>query len=226
MTMEQSSDQQAATAAEAPAPEPTAPQQAAQDGASSTFDEAGALRQRLADRDQAYLDLEGQLKRMAADFENFRRRQAVERENLIKFAGERILERFLDVLDNFERALTAGEKATEPQQVLTGVSLIYRQLGDFLTKEGVEPMDAKGSPFDPNQHEAVVQLDVDDVPDQTVLEEFRKGYLLNGRVIRHAMVKVANNPSIPAIPPLPMESPASAPETTTDEPAASDSVQP
>jgi molecular chaperone GrpE len=225
--MEQPIDQQAAPTAEAPEPqEPQAPQQPDLDAAPSPSDEVGILRQRLADREQAYQDLEGQLKRMAADFENFRRRQQQERENLLKFAGERILERFLDVLDNFERALAAGEKATEPQQVLTGVSLIYRQLGDFLTKEGVTPMDAKGSPFDPNQHEAVVQMDVDDVPDQTVLEEFRKGYTLNGRVIRHAMVKVANNPSIPAIPPTPPEAAPSASESnTTDEPAASDPVQ-
>jgi molecular chaperone GrpE len=225
--MEQPQDQQAAPTAETPAPEQAAPQGSGPDASSPAgTEELGALRQRLADRDQAYHELETQLKRMAADFDNFRRRQAQERENLLKFAGERILERFLDVMDNFERALVAGEKATEPQQVLTGVSLIYRQLGDFLTKEGVSPMDAKGSPFDPNQHEAVVQMDVDDVPDQTVLEEFRKGYTLNGRVIRHAMVKVANNPSIPAIPPNPPEAAnASDPNTTTDEPAASDPVQ-
>lgn len=187
--------------------------------------ELGALKARLAEREQACQDMESQLKRMAADFENFRRRQSVERENLIKFAGERILERFLDVLDNFERALAAGEKATEPQQVLTGVSLIYRQLQDFLVKEGVTAMDAKGSPFDPNQHEAVVQMDVDDVPDQTVLEEFRKGYTLNGRVLRHAMVKVANNPSIPAVPPNAPEAAQGAPADSSDEPAKSDSVQ-
>jgi len=223
--MEQPLDQQAAPAADTPAPEEFTSQQPADDAGPAATDELGALKQRLADRDQAYQDLETQLKRMAADFDNFRRRQAQERENLLKFAGERILERFLDVLDNFERALVAGEKATEPQQVLTGVSLIYRQLGDFLAKEGVTPMDAKGSPFDPNQHEAVVQMDVDDVPDQTVLEEFRKGYTLNGRVIRHAMVKVANNPSIPAIPPNPPEAPNATEPTTTDEPAASDPVQ-
>lgn len=218
MTMDQDQPiQTEGQTADAAAPNPASD---AQDG------EVGALRQRLADRDQAYTDLEGQLKRMAADFDNFRRRQAVERENLIKFAGERILERFLEVLDNFERALAAGEKATDPQQVLTGVSLIYRQLQDFLTKEGVAAMDSKGSPFDPNQHEAVVQMDVEDVPDQTVLEEFRKGYMLNGRVLRHAMVKVANNPSIPAVPPIPLENAeGGSAETNSDEPAKSDSVQ-
>jgi molecular chaperone GrpE len=156
------------------------------------------LERRLGEKDQAYTELENQMKRLAADFDNYRKRAGSERENLIKFAGERILERFLDVLDNFERALQAGEKATDPQQVLTGVGLIYRQLQDFLSKEGVAPMEPKGHLFDPNQHEAVVQGDVTDVPDQTVLDVFRQGYLLNGRVLRHAMVKVANNPTMPA----------------------------
>ncbi len=154
-----------------------------------------------AAKDEAFQDMENQYRRLAADFDNFRRRQQQEREALIKTAGERILERFLEILDNFERALQAGEKATDPQTVVTGVSLIYRQLSDFLGKEGVTPMDAKGQPFDPNMHEAVIQEQADDVPDQTVLEEFRKGYLLNGRVLRHAMVKIADNPTIPAIQP-------------------------
>ncbi|MNL66060.1 heat shock protein GrpE [compost metagenome] len=77
--------------------------------------------------------------------------------------------------------------------------MIYRQVADFIGKEGVQPMDAAGKPFDPNHHEAVVQTAVDDQPDQTVLEEFRKGYLLNGRVLRHAMVRIASNPSMPAV---------------------------
>jgi molecular chaperone GrpE len=228
---QQNNEQDASAAAPTPSaagPAAAAPQTATDAGprlVETPADEAAILRQRLVERDQTCSEMETQMKRLAADFENFRRRQAIERENLIKFAGERILERFLEVLDNFERALVAGEKATEPQQVITGVSLIYRQLQDFLTKEGVAPLDAKGSPFDPNQHEAVVQVDVDDVPDQTVLEEFRKGYTLNGRVLRHAMVKVANNPSIPAISPLSPESAPSASADTSDEPAKTDSVQ-
>lgn len=174
-------------------PAPDAPHEAA-------GGDVAELRQRLADREQAYADMEGQLRRMAADFDNFRRRQAQERENLIKFAGERILERFLEVLDNFERAQEAGRKATNPEDVVKGVEMIHRQLLSFIEKEGVTPIEAKGQPFDPNQHEAVIQQDADDVPDQTVLEEFRKGYQLNGRVLRHAMVKVANNPTMPAAP--------------------------
>lgn len=191
-------------------PAPDAPHEAA-------TGDVGALQRQLADKEAAYADMEQQLRRMAADFENYRRRQAQERENLIKFAGERILERFLDVLDNFERAIEAGRKATDPQTVVDGVEMIYRQVGAFLEKEGVVPIQAKGSPFDPNLHEAVVQQDADDVPDQTVLEEFRKGYQLNGRVLRHAMVKVANNPAMPATPIQQTDN--------TDEPSQTDSAR-
>lgn len=194
------------------------------EGEMSLDDELGArvkeLEVHYAAKDEAFQDLENQYRRLAADFENFRRRQTLERENLIKSAGERILERFLEILDNFERALQVGERATDPQQVLTGVSLIYRQLQDFLNKEGVVAMDAKGQPFDPNMHEAVVQESSDDEPDQTVLDEFRKGYLLNGRVLRHAMVKIADNPSIPAVPPKPA---GEAGADSQNEPARSDS---
>lgn len=175
--------------------------------------ELEALRRQLAEKQQAYEDLEGQAKRLAADFDNFRRRQAQEKENLIKFAGERILERFVDVLDNFERALDAGRKATDPKDVVTGVEMIHRQLQDFLAKEGVTAMEPEGSPFDPNQHEAVFQQQVDDVPDQTVLEVFRRGYVLNGRVLRHAMVKVADNPAMPQAPTLEQESPGETEQT-------------
>ena len=97
-----------------PSPDADVPSSASEAGsqtppsAGQDTSEAGALRQRLQEREQAYADLETQLKRMAADFENFRRRSSAERENLLKYAGERILERFLEPLDNFERALTAN----------------------------------------------------------------------------------------------------------------------
>lgn len=175
--------------------------------------EVQTLKRALEEKDAAYAELEGQMRRMAADFDNFRRRQSQERDNLVKFAGERILERFLDVMDNFDRALQAGQKATNAEDVVKGVDMIHRQLKDFLEKEGVVPMDAQGQTFDPNQHEAVVQTDVEDQPDQTVLEEFRKGYFLNGRVLRHSMVRIANNPSMPATAAQPSERSETAAQT-------------
>lgn len=146
-------------------------------------------------KDQRISDLEGQLKRLAADFENYRRRQAQEREELVKFAASRVFENLLPVVDNLERALASSKKATDVQQVLTGVELIQRQMVDFLSKSGIVPMEAQGSPFDPNLHEAIAQLETTDAPDQTVLAEIQKGYYLNGKVLRHAMVQVASNPN-------------------------------
>lgn len=192
---------------ETPASEPTGAEATPETPAESP--ETGLAAQ-LAEKEQQYQELDGQFRRLAADFDNYRRRQSQERENLIKFAGERILERFLEVLDNFERALQAGD-ATDPQQLRKGIELIHRQLQDFLSKEGVAAMEPKGQPFDPNCHEAVVQVEAGDVPDQTVLEEFRKGYTLNGRVLRHAMVKIASNPGMPSAPA--QEQPASDAQT-------------
>ena len=179
------------------------------------------LQAQLAAKDEAYQDAQAHLKRLAADFENFRRRQAQDKEMLIKSAGERVIEQFLEVLDNFERALQVGERATEPQQVLTGVQMIYKQVLDFLSKEGVSVMNASGQPFDPNKHEAVLQEESDDQPDQTVLDEFRKGYTLHGKVLRHALVKIASNPSMPAVK---SESTSTDNSTTPTDSATSESV--
>lgn len=210
----QNQNEQAANArAEETASDEPTPFEAAPDELDLGLAEVQTLKRALEEKDAAYAELEGQMRRMAADFDNFRRRQSQERDNLVKFAGERILERFLDVMDNFDRALQAGQKATNAEDVVKGVDMIHRQLKDFLEKEGVVPMDAKGQTFDPNQHEAVVQTDVEDQPDQTVLEEFRKGYFLNGRVLRHSMVRIANNPSMPATAAQPSERSETAAQT-------------
>lgn len=189
-----------------PSPEPEA-EAASSVGQLDTKDEQ-------ARKEKQIFDLEGQLKRLAADFENYRRRQATEREELIKFAASRVFENLLPVVDNFERALVASQKATDVQQVLTGVELIYRQMQDFLTKSGVAPMEAVGKPFDPNLHEAIAQFETPDAPDQTVLAEIQKGYYLSGKVLRHAMVQVASNPHGAA--------PTQTTESTTAAPADSD----
>jgi len=156
--------------------------------------EADAHQAELALREQAYAELESQFKRLAADFENFRRRAALERSDLLKFAGSQVLENVLPVVDNLERALGAMSKATEVSQVRAGIEMIYRQLQDLLTKSGVEVMEVQGKPFDPNFHEAIAQMENLDLPDETVLAEAQKGYLYNGKVLRHAMVQVSCNP--------------------------------
>lgn len=154
----------------------------------------------LAQRDKRIFDLEGQLKRLAADMENLRRRTREEQEERAKFAARGLLEGLLPILDNFERALDSGRKATDPVQVLSGIELIYRQLTDILGRAGVSAMEAKGKPFDPNIYEAIAQIENLTVPDDTVTEEIQKGYFLHHKVLRHARVQVARNPQDIAAP--------------------------
>lgn len=137
---------------------------------------------------EEYLQL---LQRVQADFDNFRRRTAQERQETAKYCSQRLATGLLPVLDNFERALKA--EGEDLQGFRNGIELIYRQLRDVLEKEGVKSMEAVGSQFDPNLHEAVMQEQSDQYDDNVVMEEFQKGYLLADRVIRPAMVKVAQN---------------------------------
>lgn len=133
--------------------------------------------------------------RTLADFNNYRRRSREEMESARKFAVEDIVIRLLPVLDNFERAIKTAEEMKDYDALHGGVILILRQLRDVLEKEGVKPIEAEGQEFDPNFHEAVMREDTEDYPDNTVIEEFQKGYTLGDKVIRPSMVKVAKEPS-------------------------------
>lgn len=167
-------------------------QPAAQTAPEATGTQAAETGDRVAELETELANKDAQLKRMAADFENARKRQATEREELTKFAAERVMLNLLPVIDNFDRALQAARAATDVATVTQGVEMIYRQLQDLLTKTGVAPIEATGQPFDPNLHEAVQRVPAEDnQSDNTVVEEFQRGYLLNGKVIRHALVKVA-----------------------------------
>lgn len=132
-----------------------------------------------------------QLKRMVADFENFRRRQATEKEEFLKMACKDILQDLLPILDNFERAISSSKDAKDVASVVSGVELIQKQLIEAVKKNGLEIIQALDNPFDPNFHEAVQQIVNDEKPDQTVINELQKGYTLNGKVLRPSMVVVS-----------------------------------
>jgi len=134
-------------------------------------------------------DYFNRLARLQADFDNYRKRVAREREDLLKYAGEQIITSLLPIMDNFERAL--GAKNDDPGKLAEGVEMISRQIQDILTREGLEPIPSMGEQFNPEVHEAVMREENGDQPENTVIEEFRKGYTLKGKVIRPAMVKVA-----------------------------------
>jgi len=131
--------------------------------------------------------------RTVAEFDNARKRAAREREDYTRFANESLLRDLLPVLDNLDRALAAAR--TEPTAAVTaGVELIQRELLKVLEKFGLTPFSSVGQPFDPERHEAVARVNRPDLPEMTVANETGRGYLLNGRVLRPAMVTVAMAP--------------------------------
>jgi molecular chaperone GrpE len=137
--------------------------------------------------------LQDRLLRLQAEFENYRRRQQRERDEINRQAKERILGELPGVVDNLERALKhAGTAGAAPETLAQGVELVCRQLQEVLGRFGAEPIVALGAMFDPRLHEAMARVETTgDPPDGTVIEEFRRGYLLDGKVLRPALVAVA-----------------------------------
>ena len=140
---------------------------------------------------EEYDKLNSQYIRLAADFDNYRKRQAQEREQLLKFGTEEALKKMIIVLDNFDRAkksLTDCEDYTKYQEAF---DLLQKQVNDELAKLGMEIIEAEGKEFDPNYHEAVMQTPTSDSPEHTILAELQKGYKLGDKVLRPSMVNVA-----------------------------------
>jgi molecular chaperone GrpE len=136
------------------------------------------------------------LLRNTADFENFKKRAARERQDAVKFANEALMQKLIPVMDNFEAALaavqtTGGDSA---KSLLTGVSMIHQQLKGVLTEAGLEEIEAHGKPFDPNIHEAVSEAESAEHPEGHVMQQLRKGYRLRERLLRPATVIVAKPP--------------------------------
>jgi molecular chaperone GrpE len=131
--------------------------------------------------------------RSAADFSNYKRRTDEERSQLSQFSTAILIGRLLSVLDDFDRALENVPPDTDDAWV-DGVRLVERKLRGVLESEGVTPIEAAGLPFDPNVHEAVVHEETAEYPDNQVIGELQRGYRLHDRVLRPALVRVANNP--------------------------------
>jgi len=129
--------------------------------------------------------------RTVAEFDNYRKRAAREREEYVRSAAESLVRDLLPVLDNFDRALQAARQDPAAAAVTAGVELIQRELLRVLERAGVTPFSAVGAPFDPERHEAVARVPAAGQPDMTVVDETARGYLINGRVLRPAQVTVA-----------------------------------
>jgi molecular chaperone GrpE len=129
--------------------------------------------------------------RNQADLENFRKRAAREKDDAVKFANAAFLERLLPVLDNFELGLSAARAGAENSPILMGMDMVAKQLADFLTGSGVEPVNGEGQPFDPNLHEAVAQEASETVAEGVIVRQLRRGYKLRERLLRPATVVVS-----------------------------------
>ena len=135
--------------------------------------------------------VKSQLAYLAAEFDNYRKRIAREQESLVAFGNERILLAILPFLDNLERAVSQSHALENAEALLSGVQMTYEQVLGELRKFGLEQISSVGEPFDPNLHEAIARVAWEGKPEGTVLAESRKGYLLNGRLLRPAQVSVA-----------------------------------
>jgi molecular chaperone GrpE len=131
------------------------------------------------------------LKYLQADFENYQKRVKKEIEEAVRFEVEKLILKLLNVLDNLELALKIGRETNNKEALVKGVELTLNGLKEALKEEGLVGIEALGKPFDPNLHEAVEQIQTSNPPDNIVVEELRKGYILRGKVIRPSMVKVA-----------------------------------
>lgn len=129
--------------------------------------------------------------RIRADFENYKRRVQLDKEADYKYRAQAVLTDILPVLDNFERALAVEVTTEEAESLAKGVDMVYRSLLEAVSREGLEPIEAEGVPFDPNFHQAVMQEKDDSKEAGVVLQELQKGYKLKDRVLRPSMVKVS-----------------------------------
>jgi molecular chaperone GrpE len=150
-----------------------------------------ALKKLLAEQTTRADENYDRLIRLQADYDNFRRRTRQEKEEIYKYTSEKLVSALLPVLDNFDLALSAEGNSIESFK--SGVQMIYNQLLDVLATEGVAQIPALGEQFDPTKHEAVLRAESEDQPDNTVIEELRRGYYLKDKVIRPSMVKVVKS---------------------------------
>lgn len=147
-------------------------------------------------KDKQIEDLTAQLddlrKRNLAEFENFRKRTEKEKSTMFDMGAKSVVEKLLPIIDNFERGFAglSDEQMSDP--FVSGMDMVYKQLVKALADMGVEPIEAVGKPFDPNLHNAVMHVEDENLGENTVAQEFQKGYLYHGSVVRHSMVQVAN----------------------------------
>ncbi len=134
--------------------------------------------------------------RLNAEFDNFRKRILKEREEFIKYANEKLILELIDVLESLERGIETYENIDNKDKLIEGIELVYKQFKNVLEKNGLTPIKALGEKFDHYKHEAMMQTITDECDEGIILEEFARGYMLNGKVIRYSKVRVSKNKEI------------------------------
>lgn len=159
-------------------------------------DEAGLeeAKQASASQTETVNALQDKYLRLAAEFENYKKLAQKQKQEYVQFANESMLKELLPVVDNLERALKHAKESHGQQGLIQGVELTLKQATETLARFGVRPIASLGAPFDPAQHQAVARRESPASKDNTVIEEYQKGYLLHDRVLRAAMVVVASAP--------------------------------
>jgi len=152
------------------------------------------LKKKVEEKEKEVKEHHDRLLRVAADFENYKKRMAREKEEWVKFANEDLIKSILPFVDNLERAVNHSEKTKDIQSLVEGIKLTIQQLLQTLNRFGVSPVESLGKPFDPAKHEAMLVVETDQHEPNQVVEEFQKGYLLNDRLLRAATVSVSKLP--------------------------------
>jgi len=163
-----------------------------EDDASADADEKkGLFKKRKKDKkDEQIEELNDRLKRQMAEFENFRKRSEKEKSQMFDMGAKTIVEKILPVIDNFERGLAAVPDDKKDDPFITGMDKVYKQMLTELDAAGVKPIECVGQEFDPDFHNAVMQVENDELESGTVAQELQKGYMYKDSVVRHSMVSV------------------------------------
>lgn len=179
------------------AAEEVKPEETAEETAEETLEDVQAkltaTAALLKTKEEEATEIKNRLLRLQADFDNFRRRNTAEREELATYVTISVVNKFLQILDNFERAEAAAENATDVQSVVDGMAGIQKQFVKTLEDLGVKEIPAQGEKFNPNFHEAVMRGQNPEMEDETIDMVFEKGYQLHDKVVRHSKVRVISN---------------------------------
>lgn len=165
----------------------------AEENVEETAEKTETVKEEVNPLQAKYDELNNHYIRLAADFDNYRKRQAQERESLLKYGAENTVKKLIEVLDNFDRGAKAIETVEDCEKVKECFNLAYKNFKDVLTKIGLEEIKAEGEEFDPNLHEAVMQTPTSDKPEHTIIAELQKGYKLGDKVLRPTLVNVATS---------------------------------